>query len=135
MFNGRLTAHEPRQTLADSYVAWGTYLEYRLRSMPGTVVHAKLIDGLRANFAALDRDGNGYIEWKDIEAAEDVSSTRTACAGCHTPTRARATTGSEVAHGTPDRLCAGRSTGISSMATPAGTPLPTPRPENTRGSG
>ena len=133
MFNGRLTAHEPRQTLAESYVAWGTYLEYRLRSMPGTVVHAKLIDGLRANFAALDRDGNGYIEWKDIEAVEDVTSTRTAHAGCHTPTRARATTGSvsEAAHGTPDRPCAGRSTGIS-IASPAGTPLPTPRPENNR---
>ena len=59
---------EERRTLTGAKVDWGAYLEYRLRTMPGTVVHEKLLDGLRATFAAIDRNNNGYIEWRDIEA-------------------------------------------------------------------
>lgn len=59
---------EERRTLTGAKVDWGAYLEYRLRSMPGTVVHEKLLDGLRATFAAIDVNNNGFIEWRDIES-------------------------------------------------------------------
>ena len=59
---------EERRTLTGAKVDWGAYLEYRLRSMPGTIVHEKLLDGLRATFAAIDRNNNGFIEWRDIES-------------------------------------------------------------------
>ena len=68
---GRLTFlsmdHEAQGTI-DASVDWGKYLEYRLRSMPGTVLHRKLLDDLKANFASLDRSGTGLITWEALEA-------------------------------------------------------------------
>jgi len=54
--------------LSGTKVPWGAFLEHRLRNMQGTVLHPKLIDGLKATFDALDRDGDGWIEWQDIQA-------------------------------------------------------------------
>jgi hypothetical protein len=53
-----------------SKVTWGTFLEYRMRQLEGTVIHAKLLDQLKAAFDALDGEARGYVEWADIDAAE-----------------------------------------------------------------
>ena len=41
--------------------------------MPGTVLHRKLLDDLKANFASLDHSGTGHITWETLEVLGEAS--------------------------------------------------------------
>lgn len=53
-------------------VTYGMYLEYWLRKMPGTEVHAKLLDEIKASFTALDRRGRGFLDCDDLQQADSM---------------------------------------------------------------
>lgn len=69
-----LSKRSSRQKSGEMKITWGMYLEYWLRQMEGTEVHAKLLDEIKDSFMALDSQGKGFISYDDLLKVENSSA-------------------------------------------------------------